>query len=207
MEIIIILLGIVGFIIAIVVAIINSIARSASKKKKSEELGAIEKIPMGKYLIGLPKSIEPKNNVDCAITDDHFVFIAGFGEELGRIQRDSINQIIFSDKSQITQRITATRILALGIFSLAVPKEKKQKEFYIVIDWDDDNNEKQNTIFEFSETTDIRAENLAIKASNTLSQYKKSKAHRLKSDEKKCPYCAEIIKIEAKKCRYCGSEL
>jgi len=192
------------FLLAIAIVIIIAIAQAVSKSKKSKELGTIKKIPMGKYLAGFSNTSKPTDNVDCAITDDNFIFISGFGDELGRIPRDSINQITFSDKSQISQRLTVTRMLTLGVFSLAAPKKKKQKEFCVIIDWDDENSEKQNSVFEFS---GMMSDTLANQATNTLNQYKKSKVQRLKFDEKKCPYCAEIIKKEAKICKFCNSKL
>lgn len=55
-------------------------------------------------------------------------------KELGRIPIDSITSVIVDDKSRIEKRITATRVLALGLFSLAFQKKNKHKEFALVIE-------------------------------------------------------------------------
>ena len=173
--------------------------------KEAEKLGAIEKISVGKYLVGLPDTNSPSEKVDCVITENDLIFIAGFeGTEIGRIPRNAINQAIFDDKSQISQRLTATRLVTLGIFSLAAPKKKKFKEYCLAIDWDDAIGINWNTVFEFSGT---EAETSSSQALNKLKKYIKPKATILKMDEKKCPYCAEVIKNEAIKCKHCGSML
>jgi len=177
--------------------------QSSGRSKKATELKAIDTVHIGKYIAGLPTANTPTDVVECAITNESFIFLAGFGDELGRIPRDMINQIIVDDKSQISQRLTVTRMLTLGIFSLAAPKKKKDIEFCLVIDWNDERGIRNNTIFEFTGST---SNTLANTAANTLNKHIKSRTAIMESDEKKCPYCAETIKRAAKVCRFCNRE-
>lgn len=211
---------IIAIIMAVVIGLITGGKKGAEIKAVFKSIGSIEEIYLPKYLGGFENASVEQNDVYCAITESDFVFLTEsdfvsltalgqeidrkFGKEIGKIPRNSINAIILEDKSFVAQRLTATRILTLGIFSLAVPKKKKDKEYCIVFDWEDENFVKQNVVFEFS---GYGADEFSRKAFHFLNKYKKPKIQRLKPDEKKCPYCAEIIKVEAKVCKHCSRDI
>ncbi|MFX0208082.1 MAG: hypothetical protein ACFFDT_19000 [Candidatus Hodarchaeota archaeon] len=187
--------------VVVVVHFVAVVVQLISRKNKAKKVGAVKKIRMGKYIVGLPGVKKSPCFVDCAITKIDFVFMSRHGKIIGRIPRDSINKILFDDTSHISKRLTVTSMATVGIFLLAVPKKQKHKVFYLVIDWDDSKGIRQNTVFESS---GVGAACLVNKASTILNKYS---IIQLKTYKKKCPYCAEIIKRGAEICRHCHSKL
>jgi hypothetical protein len=170
---------------------------------------------VGKYLVGLDNCNYPTNGVECIVIPHQFVFAKMNGQELGRIPRDSIEEVAFDDKSQIAQRLTATRMVALGVFALAAPKRRKIKEWCVAVRWVDGEGLRRSTVFEFSGGNPAADAN---KTANGLMRYVQQRQRSVEvpttalatisiADSRTCPVCAETIKAATIVCRFCNRQL
>lgn len=104
-------------------------------KKLKDMFDAVAVFDVGEYVAGFEHPTAAPFT-KCAVTDESFIFVFG-KHEIGRIRRDSVAALHVEDETTIEKRITATRILALGLFSLAFRKKKKEKSFALLIDYTD----------------------------------------------------------------------
>lgn len=123
------------------------------------------KIKTGKYVAGhsqidnnIPFSaIIPKN-------DSLYIFEYKKGlliktpKEIAIIKKDAIKNISVEDSAMVQKKVTAGRLLAIGVLAFAF--QKKTKPAYLVIEWSDGRFEHE-TYFEFSDENSIQSANTA----------------------------------------------
>lgn len=106
----------------------------------------------GKYLTGHPEINEPTDKILFFI-DGSNLNITTFKNDsfqiIGKININTIIDISLEDKSTLESRVTATRLLTLGIFAFALKKNEKFDLAYVTIKMKN-NNFNDEMILEFS---------------------------------------------------------
>ena len=148
-----------------IIIIIMGIVNSKNRKLTLIKLGLDKNdlIFAGKYVSGhidIDKSIP---HTEIAVIENKLaiynnnnnipIFIAS-------IPTDAIKNIIIEDASTMERRVTAGRMLLVGIFAFGLKKKKKDEMSYLIIEWSDGRFE-HNTIFEFVKTGAIQKSNEA----------------------------------------------
>lgn len=87
----------------------------------------------------------------CLLTETDFLFAVSSPtrEVLEQFPHKNLKAIEVQDAKQMSRRITATRLAALGPFALAVPKTEVNENAYLLIEWEDETGLRQAV---FSET-------------------------------------------------------
>ena len=102
--------------------------KQIAKEKAKEEKGDILAFATLQYYGGGTISKEKPVSVQVTTT--------GLFYEREFIPIENITAVNLETQSQISSRVTLTRIALFGIFSLAAPKKKKSTEKYLTIDYD-----------------------------------------------------------------------
>ena len=140
-------------IILFAIVIYFGIRHQKQIRKKFIEMGINPDtaVKIGEYVTGHPDLIKKmplafvKYNNDIAFFEWNSALQPGIK---AKIPVADITNILVEDKTTMEKRITATRLLLVGIFALAWRKKNKNPLAYITIQWNDGKFD-HDTVFEF----------------------------------------------------------
>jgi hypothetical protein len=139
---------VVGGGISFLLSLLNKGKKTEVAEEEPKEKELTERFCMSRYLGGLPGADKPAPLSYCAVTDGTFVFVRGSrGAEIGRIPRDSINNVIVGDKAQAAQQLSAQEGVCLG----EITSSHKDTSHCVVLRWENSDGKKHATVFEFAE--------------------------------------------------------
>jgi len=117
----------VGWIVIILVSVIAVSVWNQNRQSNNQKLGVdprqIKRTSGFTYLGGLPDYPNSKRSVRLVVTPSEVALEHG-SELFIRRSMSDVYEIIVETEDEATRRLTATRMLTLGVFALAVPKKK-----------------------------------------------------------------------------------
>lgn len=157
-------------------------------------------VPLGRYLTGFADRKKPAGGIECQIDERYYTFVSRDRHELGKIPRAGIVDVFCDVKGSLLPHLTSTRNMSFASLGINPKKPKPLRGYCLVVDWRDPAGERHNVVFEYK---GWGAPMRARRAESTLLRFRKPHIEPPRADQKKCPDCAEPVRIEAKICRHC----
>lgn len=111
----------------------DGINEAIEEKKLKEELGLLDDVSIKLEYKGGHPDLKKEKYCTMKITNDDLTISYGISQ--GKIDFSSITGIHYETAEQISRRITATRLLTLGVFAFAFKKKKKDSQKYLTIEF------------------------------------------------------------------------
>lgn len=111
----------------------DGINEAIEEKKLKEELGLLDDVSIKLEYKGWHPDLKKEKDCTMKITNDDLTISYGISQ--GKIDFSSITGIHYETAEQISRRITATRLLTLGVFAFAFKKKKKDSQKYLTIEF------------------------------------------------------------------------
>lgn len=151
--------GLIILIAVVVVFVTAFLARKKGIAKLKEQGLNFKDAKQAGTLIGGHPSID-KPIKGCYIVPDNnrFVICTVSYVPKGDIKKDLIKNIVFEDATSFERRVTAGRMLLVGVFALAWKKRSKNENAYVIVEWNDGRFD-HSTSFLFEGTGSIQKAN------------------------------------------------
>ena len=122
-----------------------------AEQERRKELGLLDDVSIKlEYKGGHPAL---KKEKDCTLKITNEDITISYGISQGKIDFSSITGMHYETAEQISRRVTATRLLTLGVFAFAFKKKKKDSEKYLTVEFTNNNYKtRENVQIESEET-------------------------------------------------------